>query len=351
MEFSAKQIADFLKGEIVGDEGVKVSSFSKIEEGKQGTLSFLSNPKYSKYIYESDASIILVNKTFEPEQAVKATLIKVENAYESLAMLFALVEQFTPRATGISSQTSIDASAQVAEGAYIEAFVSIGKNVNIGKNVSIYANCSIADNVQIGDNVILYAGVKLYKNTVVGSNCILHAGAVIGSDGFGFAPTDDKTYKKIPQMGNVVIEDNVEIGANTTVDRATLGSTIIRKGAKLDNLIQIAHNVEIGENTVIASQAGISGSTKIGRNCIVAGQVGIAGHLTIADGTIFAAQSGVPNSIKQPNQALMGSPVFALRDYQRSAIAFKSLPELQKKIYELERVLKSLTTNSNEAGK
>lgn len=343
MEFSAKQIADFLKGEVLGDEEAKVNSFSKIEEGKKGTLSFLSNPKYSKFIYDSEASIILVNKTFEPEHAVKATLIKVDNAYESLAMLFALVEQFTPREIGVATQTHIDPSAQIGDGAYIEPFVSIGKNVVIGKNVNIYAASSIADNVQIGDNVTLYAGVKLYKNTIVGSDCILHAGVVLGSDGFGFAPTDDKSYKKIPQMGNVVIEDNVEIGANTTIDRATLGSTIIRKGVKLDNLIQIAHNVEIGENTVVASQAGISGSTKIGRNCIIAGQVGIAGHLSIAEGTILAAQSGVPNSIKKPNQALMGSPIFGLRDFQRSSIVFKSLPEMQKKIYELERLIKSLS--------
>ena len=342
MEFTAQQIADFLGGEIEGNPSVKVSDFSKIEEGKPGTLSFLSNPKYTQYIYDSQASIILVNKTFIAEKEVTATLIRVNDSYASLAMLLSLVDQMKPKKTGISSQAAISETAEIAENAYIAPFVYIGEGVKIGKNVRIYAGCSVDDGSQIGDNVCLYAGVKIYNDCVIGNNCILHAGVVIGSDGFGFAPTEDGSYKKIPQMGNVVLEDDVEIGANTTVDRATMGSTIIRKGVKLDNLVQIAHNVEVGDNTVIAAQTGISGSTKLGKNCTLGGQVGIAGHLQFADGTIIGAQAGVGGSIKEPNQKIQGSPAISMGNFYKSAAALKNLPELLKQIYAMQKKIEEL---------
>lgn len=342
MEFTAQQIADFIQGKVDGNASVKVSNFSKIEDGQPGTLSFLSNPKYSQYIYDSNASVILVNNDFVPEKEVKATLIRVENAYESLAFLLSVVEQTKPKKIGISAQATIAPTAQIGENAFIAPHVYVADGVKIGKNVRIYANCSIEEDAILGDNVTLHAGVNIYKECVIGNNCMLHSGVVIGSDGFGFAPSADGVYKKIPQMGNVVLEDDVEIGANATIDRATLGSTIIRKGVKLDNLVQIAHNCEIGENTVIAAQTGISGSTKIGKRCIIAGQVGIAGHLQIADGTIFGAQAGQANTIKTPGQMFMGSPAFPLKDFQRSSIAFKTLPDLQKKVFELQRKIQEL---------
>jgi len=346
MEFTAQQIADFIQGTVVGDPTVKVSSFSKIEDGTSGTLSFLSNPKYNQYIYDSNASVILVNRDFQPERAVRATMIQVENAYESLALLLSVVEQSIPKKTGISSMSHIADSAVIGENVYIAPFVVIGENVNIGRNTRIYANCSVEDNVTVGENCTFYAGVKIYKDCRIGNNCILHSGVVIGSDGFGFAPLEDGSYKKIPQMGNVVIENDVEIGSNTTIDRATLGSTLICNGVKLDNLVQIAHNVEIGTNTVIASQTGIAGSTKVGKHCIFAGQVGIAGHLHIADGTIFGAQTGVPNSIKIPNQAFQGYPAVPVNVFRRSSIVYKNLNELQKTVYELQRKIAELEKKS-----
>ncbi len=339
MEFTAYQIADFLHGKVEGNPQVKVSGFSKIEEGKPGTLSFLSNQKYNKYIYDSTADVILVNNSFIAEHPIKATLIRVENAYEAIAKLLTLVEQCSTRKTGISEKSYISKSAIIGKEPYIEAFVAVGENVNLGNNASLFGGTYIGDNVKIGNNVTLYAGVKIYKDCIIGDNCILHAGVVIGSDGFGFAQTTDGIYNKIPQTGNVILEDDVEIGANTTIDRATMGSTIIRKGVKIDNLVQIAHNVEVGENTVIAAQTGISGSTRIGKNCILAGQVGVAGHLTIADKTIIAAQTGVPNSVKTSGQILMGYPSIPLRDFQRSAVVFKNLPEMQRIIYDLKRQL------------
>ena len=347
MEFTAQQIADFLGGEIQGNPSVKVSDFSKIEEGKPGTLSFLSNPKYTQYIYESQASIILVNKDFQPEREVLATLIRVNDAYQSLAMLLSMVDQAKPKKTGISPLAFISETAEIAENVYIAPFVFIGENVKIGHKSSIHASCSIEDGAKIGENSTLYSGVKVYYNCVVGSNCILHSGVVIGSDGFGFAPKEDGSYQKIPQMGNAVLEDDVEIGSNSIVDRATLGSTIIRKGVKIDNLVQVAHNVEIGENTVIAAQTGISGSTKLGKRCILGGQVGLAGHIQIADGTIFGAQAGQANSITKPNQMFMGSPAFDLRTFQRSSIAFKNLSEMQKLIYTLQRRIDELEKKIN----
>lgn len=342
MEFTAQQIANFLNGTVEGDETVKVGNFSKIEEGKPGTLSFLANPKYSQYIYDSNASVVLVNKDFKAEREVKATLIRVENAYESLAFLMSVVEQSKPKKTGISSLAEIAETAEIGTNAYIAPFVYIANGVKIGDNARIYSHCSIEEGSQIGDNVTLYSNVNVYKYSILGNNCIVHSGVSIGADGFGFAPAVDGVYKKIPQMGNVVIEDDVEIGANTTIDRATLGSTIIRKGAKLDNLIQIAHNVEVGENTVIASQTGISGSTKIGKNCIIAGQVGVAGHLQIADNTILGAQSGIANSIKEPGQMIMGYPAIPMKTFHRAAIVHKNLPELQRIVYDLQRKVDEL---------
>ncbi|MDP4238138.1 MAG: UDP-3-O-(3-hydroxymyristoyl)glucosamine N-acyltransferase [Bacteroidota bacterium] len=342
MEFTAQQIADFLGGEVQGNPSVKVSDFSKIEEGKPGTLSFLSNPKYSQYLYESQASIILVNKDFHEEREVQSTLIRVDDAYQSLARLLTLVDQTKPKKTGISPLAYLAPSAQIGEDAYIAPFVYIGENVTIGKNVSLQAHCSVEDGAKLGDSVTLFSGVKIYYNCVIGNHCTLHSGSVIGSDGFGFAPTEDGSYKKIPQMGNVILEDNVEIGANSVVDRATMGSTIIRKGVKIDNLVQIAHNVEIGTNTVIAAQTGISGSTKLGKQCVLAGQVGIAGHLHIAEGTIFGAQTGVPNSIKRPNQVLQGYPALPIMTFHRSSVVYKNLPELQKTVYTLQKKIQEL---------
>ncbi|MFT3751658.1 MAG: UDP-3-O-(3-hydroxymyristoyl)glucosamine N-acyltransferase [Paludibacter sp.] len=347
MEFTAQQIADFLGGEIQGNPAVKVSDFSKIEEGKPGTLSFLSNPKYSQYIYDSQASIILVNKSFQPEHEVQATLIRVNDAYQALATLLSLVDQAKPKKTGISPLAYISPTAEIGENVYIAPFVYIGEKVQIGDNSMIHTQVSIEDAAKIGENTILNPGVKVYYNCVIGANCILHSGCVIGSDGFGFAPTADGSYKKIPQMGNVVLEDDVEIGANTVVDRATLGSTIIRKGVKIDNLVQIAHNVEVGENTVIAAQTGISGSTKLGKRCTLAGQVGIAGHLQIADGTIFGAQTGVPNSVKVPNQVLQGYPAVPIMTFHKAAIVHKNLPELQKLIYAMQKRIDELEKKIN----
>jgi len=342
MEFTAQQIADFLGGEIQGNPSIKVSDFSKIEEGKPGTLSFLSNPKYSQYLYDSQASIILVNKDFLPEREVQSTLILVEDAYQSLAKLLSMVDQAKPRKTGISPLAYIASSAVVGENAYIAPFVYIGDNVTIGKNVSLHPHSCVEEGAKLGENVILFSGVKVYYNCVIGNNCTLHSGSVIGSDGFGFAPSEDGSYKKIPQMGNVVLEDNIEIGANSVVDRATLGSTIIRKGVKIDNLVQIAHNVEVGVNTVIAAQTGISGSTKLGKQCVLGGQVGIAGHLHIADGTSFGAQTGVPNNIKVPNHAFQGYPAIPVMTFHRASVVYKNLPELQKTVYELQKKIQEL---------
>ena len=347
MEFTAQQIADFLKGEIQGNPNVKVHDFSKIEDGKSGTISFLSNPKYKHHIYESRADIILVNKDFCPEKEVQSTLIRVENAYESLAQLLSLVEQFTPKKSGVSSLASISELAVIGENAYIAPYVYIGDHVVIGKNARIYSHASIEDGNKIGDDITIYSGAQIYKKCIIGNNCTIHAGAIIGGDGFGFAPVEDGSYKKIPQMGNVVLEDNVDVGCNATIDRATLGSTIIRKGVKIDNLVQIAHNVEIDTNTVIASQTGIAGSTKVGKNCILAGQVGIAGHLTIADSSIFGAQTGVPNSIKTPNQTYQGYPAIPVGNFRRSSVVYKNLPDLQKTVSELQRKITELEEKIN----
>lgn len=342
MEFSAQQIAEYLHGEIIGNPSVKVHDFAKIEEGENGTLSFLSNPKYNHFIYDSNASIILVNRDFEPEKEVKATLIKVDNAYESLAMLMSLIEQYKPKKNGVSSLAHISASAKIGTNVYIAPYVYVGEGAEIGNYAYIDALSYIGDNAKIGENTHLHSGVKVEKECVIGKNCILHAGVVVGSDGFGFAPTNDGSYIKIPQVGNVVIEDDVEIGANTTVDRATLGNTIIHKGVKLDNLVQIAHNVEIGENTVIAAQSGVAGSTKIGRQCVLAGQVGVAGHIEIADGCVFGAQTGIANTVKEPKSIMQGYPAVPVGIFRRASVVYKNLPDLLKTINELQKQVDEL---------
>ncbi len=342
MEFSAKQIAEILNGRVDGDEHVKIASLSKIEEGKKGTLSFLANPLYTNYLYTTEASIVIINEDFIPDNPVKCTLIRVKDAYSAFAKLLEKYNQIRLDKKGISSQVFVSPSAKLGKNIYIGEFAYIGENVCLGDNVKIYPLCYIGDNVKIDENSTVFSGVKIYSDCEVGKNCNIHSGVIIGGDGFGFAPQQDCNYKKVAQIGNVVIEDNVEIGANTTIDRATLGSTIIRTGVKLDNLIQIAHNVEIGENTVIAAQSGVSGSTKIGRNCMIGGQVGIIGHLTIADNVKIAAQSGVGSSITQSGTIVQGSPAFEVMKYQKSYVHFRNLSKLVQEIEELKETIKKL---------
>jgi len=349
MELTAKQIAGILNGKVEGNEQVTVDNFSKIEEGKPGTLTFLANPKYIHYIYETKASIVLVNMDFSSEKALpeSLTLIRVEDAYHSLATLLDLVEQSKPKKTGIEPMVFISPSASVPkEEIYIGAFSYIGENVCIGKHVAIYPQSYIGDNVEIGDNTIIYSGVKLYAGCRIGKRCIIHSGAVIGSDGFGFAK-EGESYKKIPQLGNVIIEDDVEIGANTTIDRAVMESTIIRRGVKLDNLIQIAHNVEIGDNTGIAAQTGISGSTKVGKNCVLGGQVGLGGHITIGDNTGIGAQSGIISNI-EGGKNILGSPAIDVKTFFRSSIIFAKLPELYRNYNQLQKDMDILKKEINK---
>ncbi len=344
MEFTAKQIADFLGGHIEGDENIKVNRVSKIEEATGGSLTFLANPSYTSYVYNTDASIILVNKDFKAERPVKNTLIRVDNAYNALAKLLEFYNKSKPEKKGISSMAYVSASAKVGKNSYIGEFSYLGDNVEIGSGVKIYPQSFIGDNVKIGNNTIIYAGVKIYENSLIGKDCTLHSGAVIGSDGFGFAVQTDSNYKKIAQIGNVVIEDSVEIGSNTTIDRATIGSTVIRKGVKLDNLIQIGHNVIIDENTVMAGQVGIAGSTKVGKSCMFGGQVGISGHLTIGDNVKIAAKSGVGSNIKS-GEIIMGSPAFNANIFKKSYVHFRNFEKLVKKIDQLENELKNLKDN------
>ena len=343
MNFKASQIAEFLKGKIEGDPDAIVTDVSKIEEGKENTLTFLANPKYSKYIYETKASVVIVNDDFVAEKDLNVTLIRVPNAYQALATLLELYEKSIPEKKGIEQPSYISDSASLGESVYIGAFAYIGENVKLGNNVKIYPQSYIGDNVEIKDNSIIYAGARIYRGCKIGENCIIHSGAVIGSDGFGFAPDDTGEYKKIAQIGNVILEDNVEIGSNTTIDRATMGSTVIHKGAKLDNLIQIGHNVEVGSRTVMAAQTGVAGSTKIGKECMMGGQVGLAGHLTVPDRVKFGAQSGVPNSIKKEGETLLGTPAMNATDFAKSFIIFKKLPELYKKLNEVEKTLNNIT--------
>ena len=340
MEFTAKQIAEFLNGTIEGDVTAKVSGFSKIEEGKPGTLTFLANPKYEHYIYGTKAAIVLVNDDFQPSAHVDATLLRVPNAYAALASLLHFVEQTRTQKAGTDPTAFIAPSAQVGEGGYIGHFAYIGEQSVIGRGCRIYPYAYVGDNVQIGDDTTIYPHVTIYNGCVVGSRCILHAGTVIGSDGFGFAP-ENGTYRKIPQLGNVVLEDEVEVGANTTIDRAVMESTIIRRGVKLDNLIQIAHNVQIGENTVMASQVGISGSTKVGSHCMVGGQVGLGGHIHIGDGTQIGAQSGIISNIDAGSR-VMGSPAMPLKTFFRSSIAQRKLPDMYLEIDRLSKEIEEL---------
>ncbi len=342
MKFTAKTIADFLGGVIEGDETVEVNNISKIEEGKKGTLSFLANPKYEQYLYSTESSIVLINKSLVLAKDVSATLIRVEDAYKAFASLLDLYQQSRAVPTGISEKSHIDKSAKIGEDIYVGEFSVIASNAQIGNNVKIHAQVYVGENVKIGDNTVLYPGVKIYHDSVVGKDCVLHAGVVLGADGFGFAPQTEGEHKKVPQIGNVVIEDNVEIGANTTIDRATIGSTIIRKGAKLDNLIQIAHNVEVGERTFIAAQCGVSGSTKIGKDCLIGGQVGFSGHIKIADKVKIGAQSGIQSNIKEEGATLQGYPAINLMNFQKSSIVFKVLPDLNRKIAALQREIEEL---------
>lgn len=341
MIFKAKEIAQLLNGIVEGDENAAVSQLAKIEEGVPGSLSFLSNPKYTPHIYQSQASIVIVAKSFIPEHPVKPTLIRVEDPYIAFAKLLELYNQIKLNKTGISEQAYISPSAKVGKDVYIGPFAFVGDNAQVGDNSKIYPQCYVGDNTKIGSNTTLFAGVKIYSDNVIGNHCTLHAGVVIGADGFGFAPQADNNYMKIAQIGNVIIEDHVEIGANTTIDRATLGSTIIRKGVKLDNLIQIAHNVEIGENTVMAAQSGVAGSGKVGRNCMIAAQVGIVGHITVGDNVKIAGQSGVSSSIKD-DSTVFGSPAFDAAKYKKAYIHFRNLQKIVDKVDELEKKLKAL---------
>ncbi|MFO7574420.1 MAG: UDP-3-O-(3-hydroxymyristoyl)glucosamine N-acyltransferase [Bacteroidales bacterium] len=340
MEFTAVMIADYLGGTISGDPGVKVHTIARIEEGREGALSFLANPKYEQYIYTTASSIVLVNDDFVPSSPVKATLVKVRDSYKAFASLLTLYEQSKPVKKGIHPTAVIEESARIGKDVYIGPYVCIGENVTVGDNCSIYAHASIGDNSKLGNACRLYYGVKVYHECIIGNNCTIHAGSVIGADGFGFAPQSETEFMKIPQIGNVILEDNVEIGANTCIDRATIGSTIIRKGVKLDNLIQIGHNVEIGENTVMAGQTGIAGSTRIGKNCMFAGQVGIMGHISVADETKIGAQSGIAGAVKNPGTTLIGSPAMDYHGFMKSWVIFRKLPEIRTAVEKFEKFLK-----------
>lgn len=336
MKFTAQQIAGILEGDIIGDENVEVSKLSKIEEGIEGSLTFLANPKYTPFIYSTKASITIVNRTFKAENNLKTTLIKVDDAYKSFSKLLEYYNVIKLNKTGIEQPSFISDSTEYGQNIYIGAFSYIGEHVKIGNNVKIFPGAYIGDNVIIGDNTVIFSGVKIYSETVIGNYCVLNSGVIIGADGFGFAPSEDGEYSKVPQIGNVILEDFVDIGASTTIDRATLGSTIIRKGVKLDNQIQIAHNVEIGKNTVIAAQTGIAGSTKIGENCVIGGQVGIVGHLTIGNNVKIQAQSGIGRNVKD-NEILQGSPAIGYSDFNKSYVHFKNLPKIVKDINDIEK--------------
>jgi len=347
MEFTAQQIADLLQGIVEGDPQVKVNRLSKIEEGETGSLTFLANPKYEEFIYNTGASLVIVGEQFVPEQEIRTSLIRVKDPYKSFAVLLDTYNKLNMSKEGREEPFFVAKSAKLGENTYIGAFVYIGENSVIGNRVKLFPGVYIGDQVEIGDDTVLFPGVKVYSQCKIGNHCNIHAGVVIGADGFGFAPQDDTNYLKVAQIGNVIIEDHVEIGSNTTIDRATLGSTIIRKGVKLDNLIQVAHNVEIGEHTVIAAQTGIAGSTKIGRFCMIGGQVGIVGHLIIADKVKIAAQSGIGTSITREGEIVQGSPAFFIGDYKKSYVGFRKLPEIASKIDELEKQLQELKDKYN----
>lgn len=346
MEFTAKQIAAYIQGTIVGDENATVHTFAKIEEGMPGALSFLSNPKYTHYIYNTQSSIVLVNKDFEPEQAVTATLIKVDNAYESLAKLMTLYEQSQPKRTGIDPLAYVAPTAKIGKDVYLAPFACVGDHAEIGDGTELHPHATVGRNAKVGSHCILYTHANVYHDCRVGNNCILHAGSVIGADGFGFAPSA-AGYEKIPQIGIAILEDDVEIGANTCIDRATMGATIIRKGVKLDNLIQVAHNVEIGSHTVIASQTGIAGSAKIGEWCMLGGQVGVAGHIKVGNRVSVGAQSGIPGNVKD-GTTLMGYPAIAPKQFARSAAVYKKLPEMYSELNRLQKEVEELKKQLNK---
>lgn len=343
MEFTVNQIATLLQGEVEGNGNETVKSIGKIQDAKRGTITFLANPKYENFIYSSNASAVIVKKDFLPTRSLNVTLIKVDDPYSSFTKLLEEYDKITSYSkVGVEEPSFISDQTNVGEGLYRGAFSYIGSNVTIGNNVKIYPHAYIGDNVTIGDNCIFYSGSKIYAGTEIGNNCIFHSGVVIGSDGFGFAPQEDGTYKKIPQLGNVIVKDNVEVGANTVVDCATLGSTLLDQGVKLDNLVQIAHNVEIGANTVIASQTGISGSTKLGKNCIVAGQVGLVGHIDVADRVTLAAKTGLAKSIKKEGAVIFGYPAMDHKAYLKSHAVFRNLPELRERVNDLEKKVLNL---------
>jgi UDP-3-O-[3-hydroxymyristoyl] glucosamine N-acyltransferase len=343
MQFTAAQISILLNGKLEGSADVVVSSFGKIEEAQEGQLTFLANPKYEDYLYSTNASIAIINDAYELREPVKPTLIRVQDAYTAFAQLLGKYQEMvTQQLKGIQQPSFIASSAKLAEDVYVGAFSYIGENVQVETGTKIFPNSFIGDNVRIGRNCIIHPGVKIYHDCILGNQVSIHAGTVVGSDGFGFAPQADGSFKKVPQIGNVIIEDHVEIGANTTIDRATIGSTCIRTGAKLDNLIQIAHNVEVGNSTVIAAQAGVSGSTKIGSNVMIGGQAGLVGHIQIADGAKINAQSGVSKSMKEPYSAVTGSPAGDYTSALRSQAVFRNLPQLEKRIQELETLVKQL---------
>jgi UDP-3-O-[3-hydroxymyristoyl] glucosamine N-acyltransferase len=340
MEFTAHQIAEYLNGEVVGNPDVVVNVLSKIEEGTPGSLTFLANPKYNQYIYNTEASIVIINKEFEAEADIAATLVKVDDAYGAFAALLKMYNEVKHQKTGVEQPSFIAGSATVGEETYIGAFSYIGESVIVGNGTKIHPQVFLGDNVEIGKNCIIHPGVKIYADCKVGSEVTIHAGTVIGSDGFGFAPNSENSYDKIAQIGNVIIEDHVEIGSNASIDRATMGSTIIRKGVKLDNLIQIAHNVEIGENTIIASQSGVAGSTKLGKNVMLGGQVGVIGHLNIGDNVKIAAQSGIGKNLKE-DEVVQGSPAFGINEYLKSYVHFRKLPQMAKDIHNIEKRLRN----------
>lgn len=340
MEFTAKQIAAYIGGEIVGDENATVSTFAKIEEGVKGALSFLSNPKYAPYIYDTQSSIVLVNNDFVPERPVQTTLIKTANAYESLAKLMALYESVKPKKTGVSSMASVAPSATIGQNVYIAPFVYIGERAVIGDNTIIEANTSVGDGATVGSDCILYSNVTIYHGCKVGNRCILHAGSVVGADGFGFAPGVNG-YEKIPQIGIAILEDDVEIGANTCIDRATMGATIIKRGVKLDNMVQVAHNVVVDEHTVMAAQSGIAGSTKVGRWCMVGGQAGISGHIKLGNQVKVGGHSGVTNNV-QDGKSMMGYPAFEHTQFARASVIFKKLPEMYREMDVLKKEIELL---------
>lgn len=336
MKFTAQQIAEILEGDVVGNPNEEVFKLSKIEEGEEGSLTFLSNPKYTPYIYTTQASVAIVNNSLELDKEIKTTLIKVENAYESFSKLLEFYNEVKNNKSGIESPSYISDSATLGSDIYVGSFAYIGANVTVGNHVKIHPQVYIGDNVCIGDNVVIFPGVKIYSETKIGSNCKIHSGTIIGADGFGFAPNENGEYKAIPQIGNVIIEDNVDIGSACTIDRATLGSTIIRTGVKLDNQIQVAHNVEIGKNTVIAAQTGVAGSTKIGEGCLIGGQVGIVGHLVIGNHVKIQAQSGISKNIKD-GEAVQGTPAFGYSDFNKSYVYFRNLPKIVSDVNELKK--------------